>query len=126
MLFRSEKKYYLTGYPNELGQSILNITNNAKDALLLNNAKGIKDKHIIITLKEEAKYVCITIEDNAGGIPLNILNTIFNKYFSTKGKEGTGLGLHISKTIIETHMNGKLSVYNNNEGACFEIILLKD
>ena len=68
--------------------------------------------------------VCITIEDNAGGIPKDIIEKIFDPYFSTKkAKDGTGLGLYISKTIIEDHCKGDLKVQNSNIGAKFTISL---
>jgi len=70
--------------------------------------------------------VKIEICDNGGGVDEALLTTIFEPYFSTKGaKSGTGLGLYMSKTIVEEHLNGRLSVYNNEEGACFVVSLDK-
>jgi signal transduction histidine kinase len=115
------EKYYTFGYPNELGQSILNIINNAKDALLDNNRE---ERKIILTLTKKESYLILSIADNAGGIPLDIINKVFDPYFSTKiNKNGTGLGLYISKIIIDEHMQGKLSVSNTQDGACFQIQL---
>ena len=65
----------------------------------------------------------ITIEDNAGGINKNIIDTIFEPYFTTKEKKGTGIGLYLSKTIIEDEMKGKLTVQNGINGAIFTIAL---
>ena len=107
-------------YPNELKQVVLNFIKNAEDALL---EKEVKEPTIkISTYIKEGKYI-LEVSDNAGGIPEDIIEKIFDPYFSTKkGKEGTGLGLYMSKTIIEEHCNGKLTVDNNN-GAVFTIEL---
>ena len=110
----------LFGYPNEIGQVMINIINNAKDALLSNNIN--REKNIHIFLRKENKKIVISIQDNAGGINLDIIKHIFDPYFSTKlKKNGTGLGLYISKLIVEEHMAGKLSVKNSDEGALFRI-----
>lgn len=115
-----KKQYY---YKNELSQVILNLLNNAKDALL---EKQIDNPKVSITFKEDDINQYLYIQDNAGGIPENIINKIFDPYFSTKTKKnGTGLGLHITKTIIEKHSNGKIDVSNKKDGAIFEITLEK-
>jgi len=115
-----EKNIHLIGYPNEIGQVIINIINNAKDALISNNLN--REKNIYISLFKKEHKVVITIQDNAGGVDKNIINHIFDPYFSTKlKKNGTGLGLYISKMIIEEHMEGKLSVENSKDGALFKI-----
>jgi len=116
-----EKVYSTFGYPNELGQCILNIVNNAQDALVDCDKE---EKKIIITLQKEKSDILLSIIDNAGGIPLDIMHKVFDPYFSTKlDKNGTGLGLYISKIIIDEHMQGKLSVSNTKDGACFQIQL---
>ena len=103
-----------------LGQVIVNILNNAKDALIENH---IADKNIFITLLNRNDSTQITLEDNAGGIAKEIINKIFDPYFSTKDNKGTGLGLYMSKLIIENHYKGKLSVSNSTKGAIFTITL---
>ena len=108
------------GFSNELAQSIINIINNAKDAL---SQKDIEKKCIDISLTKNNTKVILTIADNAGGIPEDIIKKIFDPYFSTKeNNNGTGLGLYMTKLIIEEHMNGKITVENMNEGAKFSII----
>jgi signal transduction histidine kinase len=109
------------GYPNMLKQIILNILNNAKDALLENS---IKNPEIKINLKKHNNKIIISIEDNAGGIPIDIIDKIFEPYFSTKkNKNGTGLGLYMAKIIVEEQMNGNIDVKNTKNGAIFEITL---
>ena len=109
------------GYPNEFSQALLNILNNAHDVLLERN---ISSPQITINLSKEKNNYLICVNDNAGGINNNIMDNIFDPYFSTKEKTaGTGLGLYISKTIIEKNLGGKLSVSNTNEGAQFQIKL---
>ena len=118
--YTDNKKIELFGYPNELGQVLINIINNAKDALVSNNQH--KEKNIYISLFQEQNSITITIQDNAGGISPEIIDHIFDPYFSTKlKKNGTGLGLYISKMVIEEHMNGKLSVTNGEKGAMFRV-----
>jgi len=116
-----QQEYYVSGYENELGQALLNILNNAKDALI---EKDIDVKQVDINVSLDEKNIDISISDNAGGIPADIIGNIFDPYFSTKGeKNGTGLGLYMTKMIIEEHMDGKISVCNNNGGALFTIVL---
>ena len=105
----------------ELSQVIINLFNNAKDII---KEKKIADGWIKIDLKKIDQNAIITIEDNGGGVPSNIINKIFDPYFTTKHKSvGTGLGLHMSKDIIEKSLNGHLSINNSNNGAIFTIEL---
>ncbi len=120
------KEIKVLGYKNEFKQVILNILNNSKDAILEKQKKEDINFNgeIIINIIEMNKYLTINIEDNAGGIPLEIIDKIFNPYFTTKEQgEGTGIGLYMSKTIIENSMGGSLKVLNKNSGACFSINL---
>lgn len=110
-----EYEYY--GFRGEFQQVILNILGNAKDAILEQNVMA---GHISIVLNEKR----ISIEDNAGGIDEAILERIFEPYFTTKEQgDGTGIGLYMSKIIIEKNMGGKLEVHNTQKGAKFTILL---
>ncbi len=108
-------------YPNEVKQVILNLIKNAEDAITENKIENPQIK--ILTYKEDDKYI-FEVNDNGGGVPEELIEKIFDPYFSTKTKkDGTGLGLYMSKTIIEEHCNGTLTVSNNEEGAVFKITL---
>ena len=108
-------------YPSEVTQVLLNILKNAEDALLENKIKNPTITIDAISNLDKNKHIVI-IKDNAGGIPKKIIKNIFDPYFSTKlKKDGTGLGLYMSKTIIEEHCNGKLSVTNDKNGAVFRV-----
>ena len=117
-----EDDVLMKGFSNELEQVLLNILNNARDVLAEKNRD--KKKIITIVLKKEDENVLITIEDNAGGIEDDVIDKIFDPYFSTKeGRNGTGLGLYMSKSIIEGQCQGQLSVNNGTKGAIFKIVL---
>ena len=107
----------ICGYKNEFMQSFLNIINNAKDALLNNDYKNRK---IIIKIFNKNDDLIITIEDNAGGIDSKNIHKIFKPYHTTK-EDGHGIGLYMTKMIIEDKMGGKISAQNVNEGARFTI-----
>jgi len=108
------------GYPNELGQCFLNILQNAKDEL----RKVTHERLLTIQMKDNSNSVSIIFLDNARGIENKNLNKIFEPYFTTKENSGTGIGLYMTKMIIEDHMNGKIFVKNiENGGAKFTIVL---
>ncbi|MDD2697490.1 MAG: PAS domain S-box protein [Arcobacteraceae bacterium] len=109
-------------FKGELEQVIINIINNAKDILV---EKKIDQKWIKIDLfLKEENVVVVTIEDNGGGIPEDIGQKIFEPYFTTKHQsQGTGLGLHMSKKIVNDSLKGNLYVKNTNDGAKFFIEL---
>lgn len=117
-------RYILDGYPNEIQQVLLNLLNNAKDAILTHRGEwsGV-DKWIRIAIEQKEDLLVITVEDNGGGIPEAIMNRIFEPYYTTKEEgKGTGIGLYMSKMIVEQNMGGKLELHNHPLGACFEII----
>ena len=102
----------INSYENELIQALINILNNAKDALKSKEQK-LDKKLIFIDIYKSKKELVIKIKDNAGGILDENINKIFNPYFTTKGKaEGTGIGLYITEEIIVRHLNGQLMVKN--------------
>ena len=122
LLTRGLAAAQLLGVESEFKQVVLNIINNAKDVI---DDKKITNGKIEIELDDKLKQ--ISIKDNGGGIDEEILPKIFDPYFSTKDeKNGTGLGLYMSKTIVEDHHKGILNVKNSENGVIFEIILNKN
>ena len=118
--------YKVIGVSNELSQVIVNLIQNSKDAFIQNN---IEHKTIEISLKEKQqlakKYALLEIKDNAGGIDKENIEKVFDPYFTTKYKsQGTGLGLFMSKMIIEKSLEGELSHENVDDGSTFKIKLI--
>jgi len=108
------------GYSNEFSQVLINIFLNCRDAFLKQPEE--KSRIIKVGIFPQSKKTVITITDNAGGIPENVIEKIFDPYFTTKGPDkGTGIGLFMGKTIIERHMHGSLTVQNTEDGAQFRI-----
>ncbi|MCD6174122.1 MAG: hypothetical protein J7J96_10130 [Sulfurimonas sp.] len=101
---------------------MLNIINNSRDALKENKVVNSK---IILTTYQDADNYYIKICDNAGGISEDLLNKIGTQYFTTKGDKGTGLGLYMSKIIVEQNLHGSLSWKNIKDGVCFSISMPK-
>jgi len=117
LIKRIESNAIFYTHPNQVKQVILNLIKNAEDVLL---ERKVKEPKITLIAKDNL----LIVKDNGGGIEEEILPKIFDPYFSTKlEKDGTGLGLYMSKTIIEDHCKGKLWVYNDEEGAVFVIEL---
>jgi len=106
-------------YPNEITQVILNLIKNSEDNF---KEKKTHEPKIVIATLLSKDHAVIRIYDNGGGIPDDIAKQIFEPYFSTKSdKLGTGLGLYMSKMIMEEHHNGTLSMQNQNKGVTFEL-----
>ena len=103
-------------YESELIQALLNIFKNALDAHVEHHTPH---PYISITSDQTNDTATLIIEDNAGGIPNELLETIFDPYVSTKSKNGTGIGLYMTKIIIEDHCKGKIHAENTPEGAQF-------
>ena len=113
--------FRVMGHDSEFQQVILNLINNAKDALLDNN---ISSPQINVEVSQEKDMGIIKISDNAGGIPEDVIPRVFEPYFTTKEEgKGTGLGLYMSKMIIEDNMGGHIQVENSKDGAVFTIKL---
>jgi len=111
----------LQGQPNDLSQVVLNLCNNARDIL---QARAVHDPVIRVTSQRVQGGVEIRIEDNGGGIADEVIDKIFDPYFTTKHKsQGTGLGLYISKKVIEGSFNGTIDVNSTSRGACFRIVI---
>ncbi|NQY93240.1 MAG: HAMP domain-containing histidine kinase, partial [Campylobacteraceae bacterium] len=109
----------LLGFESEFQQVVLNILSNSKDEFLKNKTR---QANIHIEIRKENTFIIISISDNAGGIPNELLHRVFEPYFTSKEQgKGTGLGLYMSKMIIEDNMNGKIIAYNDNDGAVFDI-----
>lgn len=109
----------ITCLPNQLCHVLLNILSNARDALVQNKTN---DSYVKITVQKIDNHCQISIKDNAGGINQSILNRLFSPYVTTK-KDGTGIGLYMSKLMIENNMKGSITAENTLEGAEFKIIL---
>ena len=109
-------------YINEIIQVILNILNNAIDAL--NEAKRVKPK-ILITFEDEYNWVLVKITDNANGIESKNLEHLFEPYFSTKGKNGTGLGLYMSQMIMQKQFGNEIEVQTSEKGSTFKFKIPK-
>jgi len=108
-------------FENELVQVYLNILQNSRENFIIKETENPK---IVITTQDHKDGVMVLISDNGGGCDEQILNKMFDPYFSTKyEKNGTGLGLYMSLKIVEEHHNGTITASNTNDGLCFTIIL---
>ncbi|WP_345985347.1 sensor histidine kinase [Sulfurimonas sp. HSL-1656] len=109
------------GHENEFSQVMLNLLNNAKDAML---DHGTKKPQVTIRVQTAREMIMVAVCDNGGGVADDIIDRVFDPYFTTKFKsQGTGIGLYMVKTIMEKSMNGSVSVHNRGAGACFMLDL---
>lgn len=120
VIYETDISIELVSLENELFHVVMNIINNAKDVLV---AKQVTAPMIYINVIKNSDNLVLTIEDNAGGIDEAIIDKVFDQYFTTKENSGTGLGLHMSKMIVEESLGGRLSVVNGKYGAQFSITL---
>ncbi len=112
------------GYPNEYSQVLLNIVGNARDVFI---EKNIAAPVIKIKVFSDADRAVVLVNDNGGGIAPDVINNIFDPYFTTKESgKGSGIGLSMSKNIIEQHMGGSLTVDNIDGGVQFRIVVPMD
>jgi C4-dicarboxylate-specific signal transduction histidine kinase len=109
-------------YGSELVQILINLLNNAVDAIVDTEPTV---RHVMISCTERDNDLLMVVEDSGGGIDDEIISKVFEPYFSTKSKNGTGLGLYMAKMIIESHIGGSISVKNGQSGAIFTIVLPK-
>jgi signal transduction histidine kinase len=112
------EEIWMEGYPNEYAQVLLNLLTNAKEAI---QERGVELGRIVLRLRREGGSAHLTVADNGGGIEESARNRIFEPYFSTK-EGGTGIGLYMSKMIIENNMAGRIEVRNAEQGAEFTIM----
>jgi len=122
ILVASSESIYLETYVNEFIQVILNIINNAVDVLIKDEIENPKIK---LYVSESQEHIEISIEDNARGIHPDHLVKVFDPYFSTKGKNGTGLGLYMSQMIVQKQFNGNINVESSGCGSKFSIYVQK-
>ena len=118
------KNVQIYGYENEFEQVVVNILNNAIDAKIIKSNSVKFDAKIQINVKEENAQICISIFNNCGNIDEQILERIFEPYFTTKFEDqGTGIGLYMTKVIVEKNMQGKIEAKNLDDGVEFIIKL---
>jgi len=117
LIINIDESLKIEGFKNEYSQAVMNIISNAKDVFI---DKKIQNPQIKIYIRKTEK-IALCIEDNAGGIDEDIIDKIFDPYFTTKYEYGTGIGLYMTKMIIEDKMNGSIFVKNSTDGAIFFI-----
>lgn len=124
VVFHITQDVTINGYKNEYSQVILNLLSNAKDILI---ERQIKNPKIDIEIKDGTNFALVKIKDNAGGVDASIIDKIFEPYFTTRHQtQGTGIGLYMSKNIIERNMHGYINVANIEDGALFTVKVDKE
>lgn len=113
--FTNKDGVHVFGFSNEFGQVVINLLTNAKESFF---ERKIINPKIDISIRLDGDFAILEILDNAGGVPVNIIEKIFDPYFTTKEK-GTGIGLYMSKNIVERHMKGQIQIENSATGAKF-------
>ncbi len=112
--------FEIEGYASQMQQVFLNLFSNAKDAIVKNDTDGR------ITIRIDSQRGTVFFCDSGGGVQKEVLERMFEPYFTTKDPDkGTGIGLHISRTIIVSHMSGDIQAYNTKNGLCIQIDLGK-
>ncbi|CAA6817629.1 MAG: Signal Transduction Histidine Kinase (STHK) with CheB and CheR activity [uncultured Sulfurovum sp.] len=123
IIYHSKCDLSIVSYKSELLQILLIVIHNALDAL---SQRKVKNPFIIIDIRERKKSFLISIENNGGNIPMEIMDHIFDPYFTTKhSKQGTGIGLYILKMIIEKSMDGTVVIKNKDKGVIVELEIKK-
>lgn len=121
VILQLDAKQQITTYDRELLQVLINIVKNAKEAIVEQKSK---ERFVSIETLDSDDSVIISICDSGGGIAKEVMPKVFDPYFSTKDEQnGTGLGLYMSKTIVEKHLEGQITVENSDVGACFKLKL---
>jgi len=124
-IVEKQKEINLFGYSDEFKQVIINLLSNSKEAFLRN--PDIKNKKVYVEIAQDDDFTTVMIKDNAGGVDEEVLEHIFEAYYTTKAEvEGAGIGLFISKVIIENSFGGSISARNADDGAEFLIRLSRE
>ena len=124
VIFHITQDVTINGYKTEYSQVILNLLSNAKDILI---ERQIKNPKIELEIKDGNYFALVKIKDNAGGVDASIIDKIFEPYFTTRHQtQGTGIGLYMSKNIIERNMHGYINVVNVEDGALFTVKVDKE
>ena len=124
VIFHITQDVTINGYKTEYSQVILNLLSNAKDILI---ERQIKNPKIELEIKDGNHFALVKIKDNAGGVDASIIDKIFEPYFTTRHQtQGTGIGLYMSKNIIERNMHGYINVVNVEDGALFTVKVDKE